>query len=289
MSEQTTRPSLADPEARRRTMSEVEATPGSKKPDPILVVDNIVRQFGGMTAVNVDHLEVQRGIITALIGPNGAGKTTFFNCLTGMYVPSEGLVELNGAQLPPKPLKVVRAGMARTFQNIRLFANMTALENVMVGRYCRTSSMALTSILRGPKFRREEAATRERAQELLDYVGLGRSAELLARNMPYGDQRRLEIARALATDPQILLLDEPTAGMNPRETEETMQLIFKIRDSGLAVVVIEHDMRFIFGLCDRVICLVRGSLLIEGSPGEVQSDHRVIEAYIGGDDEEESA
>ena len=137
----------------------------------------------------------------------------------------------------------------------------------MVGRYCRTSSMALTSILRGPKFRREEAATRERAQELLDYVGLGRSTELLARNMPYGDQRRLEIARALATDPQILLLDEPTAGMNPKETEETMHLIFKIRDSGLAVVVIEHDMRFIFNLCDRVLCLVRGGLLVEGTPG----------------------
>ena len=179
--------------------------------------------------------------------------------------------------------------MARTFQNIRLFANMTALENVMVGRYCRTSSMALTSILRGPKFRREEAATRERAQELLDYVGLGKSTELLARNMPYGDQRRLEIARALATDPQILLLDEPTAGMNPKETEETMNLIFKIRDSGLAVVVIEHDMRFIFNLCDRVLCLVRGSLLVEGTPGEVQSDHRVIEAYIGGDDEDEES
>lgn len=177
--------------------------------------------------------------------------------------------------------------MARTFQNIRLFANMTALENVMVGRYCRTSSMALTSILRGPKFRREEAATRERAQELLAYVGLAESAEILARNLPYGDQRRLEIARALATDPQILLLDEPTAGMNPKETEETMHLIFKIRDSGLAVVVIEHDMRFIFNLCDRVLCLVRGTVLIEGSPGEVQSDPRVIEAYIGGDDDEE--
>ena len=157
----------------------------------------------------------------------------------------------------------------------------------MVGRYCRTSSMALTSIIRGPKFRREEEATRARAQELLDYVGLGKSAELLARNMPYGDQRRLEIARALATDPQVLLLDEPTAGMNPKETEEAMHLIFKIRDSGLAVIVIEHDMRFIFTLCDRVLCLVRGALLIEGSPQEVQSDPRVIEAYIGGDESQE--
>ncbi|MGG5257248.1 ABC transporter ATP-binding protein [Phycicoccus avicenniae] len=259
----------------------------------VLEANHVTMRFGGLTAVGDVSMKVHDGEIVGLIGPNGAGKTTFFNCLTGMYIPTEGQVTLGGEQLPPKPLKVVRAGMARTFQNIRLFSNMTALENVMVGRYCRTSSMALTSILRGPKFRREEEATRTRAQELLDYVGLGKSTEILARNLPYGDQRRLEIARALATDPQILLLDEPTAGMNPKETEETMHLIFKIRDSGLAVVVIEHDMRFIFNLCDRVLCLVRGEVLVEGSPGEVQSDPRVIEAYIGGDDtdedEEESA
>ncbi|WP_307835802.1 ABC transporter ATP-binding protein [Phycicoccus sonneratiae] len=253
----------------------------------VLEAANVTMRFGGLTAVGDVSMRVHDGEIVGLIGPNGAGKTTFFNCLTGMYIPTEGRVTLAGEQLPPKPLKVVRAGMARTFQNIRLFGNMTALENVMVGRYCRTSSMALTSVLRGPKFRREESATRERAQELLDYVGLGKSTELLARNLPYGDQRRLEIARALATDPQILLLDEPTAGMNPKETEETMHLIFKIRDSGLAVVVIEHDMRFIFNLCDRVLCLVRGSVLVEGTPGEVQSDPRVIEAYIGGDDADE--
>jgi branched-chain amino acid transport system ATP-binding protein len=178
--------------------------------------------------------------------------------------------------------------MARTFQNIRLFANMTALENVMVGRYCRTSAGALTSVLHGPKFRREEEATRARAQELLEFVGLGRSTEHLARNMPYGDQRRLEIARALATDPKLILLDEPTAGMNPQETRQAMDLIFKIRDSGLSVVVIEHDMRFIFNLCDRVLCLVQGQALIEGTPDEVQSDPRVIEAYIGtGEDDDE--
>ena len=183
--------------------------------------------------------------------------------------------------LPPKPGKVVRAGMARTFQNIRLFGNMTALENVMVGRYCRTTTGPLTSILRGPKFRREEKATRERAQELLEFVGLGHTTDSLARNLPYGDQRRLEIARALATDPTLLLLDEPTAGMNPQETRQAEELIFKIRDLGLAIVVIEHDMRFIFNLCDRVLCLVQGKALIEGTPGEVQSDPRVIEAYIG--------
>ena len=176
--------------------------------------------------------------------------------------------------------------MARTFQNIRLFANMTALENVMVGRYCRTTSMALTSILRGPKFRREEKESLARAHELLAFVGLDHKADDLARNLPYGEQRKLEIARALATDPTVILLDEPTAGMNPKETEEAMHLIFRIRDLGMAVVVIEHDMRFIFNLCDRVLCLVRGETLIEGTPGEVQSDPRVIEAYIGGADDE---
>ncbi len=254
----------------------------------ILEARGVIMRFGGLTAVNNVDLTVHGGEIVGLIGPNGAGKTTFFNCLTGLYKPTEGRVTFNGAILPPKPRAVVIAGMARTFQNIRLFNNMTALENVMVGRYCRTSAAALTSVLRGPKFRREEAETRVRAQELLDFVGLGRTSEHLARNMPYGDQRRLEIARALATDPRLLLLDEPTAGMNPQETKQTMELIFKIRESGIAVVVIEHDMRFIFGLCDRVLCLVRGETLVEGTPTEVQSDPRVIEAYIGtGDDDED--
>jgi branched-chain amino acid transport system ATP-binding protein len=256
----------------------------------VLEASGVTMRFGGLVAVNDVSMQVREGEILGLIGPNGAGKTTFFNCLTGLYKPTSGSVRLRGAPLAPKPKAVVRAGMARTFQNIRLFANMTALENVMVGRYCRTSSMAITSILRGPKFRREEAATRARAQELLDFVGLGRSTDHLARNMPYGDQRRLEIARALATDPRLLLLDEPTAGMNPQETDQAKELVFKIRDSGIAVVVIEHDMRFIFNLCDRVLCLVRGETLVEGTPDEVQSDPRVIEAYIGtgGEDEDEA-
>ncbi|GAB2586562.1 ABC transporter ATP-binding protein [Kribbella endophytica] len=259
---------------------------------PVLEASGVTMRFGGLLAVNDVNLTVREGEIVGLIGPNGAGKTTFFNCLTGLYKPTGGQVRFEGTPLPPKPRAVVKAGMARTFQNIRLFANMTALENVMVGRYCRTSAGALTSVLHGPKYRREEAATRARAQELLEFVGLGKSTEHLARNMPYGDQRRLEIARALATDPKLILLDEPTAGMNPQETKQASDLIFKIRDSGLSVVVIEHDMRFIFNLCDRVLCLVRGETLIEGSPGEVQSDPRVIEAYIGtgeDDDEDESA
>jgi len=251
----------------------------------ILTVENISKHFGGLVAVNSLSLSVERGQIVGLIGPNGAGKTTFFNCLTGMYKPTSGEVSFVGKTLPPKPREVVKAGMARTFQNIRLFPNMTALENVMVGRYCRTSAGALTAVLRGPKYRREEAETRAKAAELLDYVGLGEASMSLARNLPYGDQRRLEIARALATEPQLLLLDEPTAGMNPQETKETEELIFKIRDSGLAIVVIEHDMRFIFNLCDRVLCLVRGRTLVEGTAAEVQSDPRVIEAYIGVPDE----
>ena len=261
------------------TAEEVSAGPSAAV--PLLQAEGVIMRFGGLVAVNNVSMTVNEGEILGLIGPNGAGKTTFFNCLTGLYKPTEGQVRLSGVALPPKPRAVVKAGMARTFQNIRLFANMTALENVMVGRYCRTSSGAITSILRGPKFRREEAETRVRAQELLNFVGLGGSTDHLARNMPYGDQRRLEIARALATDPKLVLLDEPTAGMNPLETRQASDLIFKIRDSGLAVVVIEHDMRFIFNLCDRVLCLVRGETLIEGTPHEVQSDHRVIEAYIG--------
>ena len=247
----------------------------------VLQAIDVTMRFGGLLAVDNVNMSVREGEIFGLIGANGAGKTTFFNCLTGLYRPTSGQVRFADAVLPPKPRKVVIAGMARTFQNIRLFSNMSALENVMVGRYCRTSAGPLTSIIRGPKFRREEHETEQRAQELLEFVGLGDSGHHLARNLPYGDQRRLEIARALATDPKLILLDEPTAGMNPIETRQAEELIFKIRDLGLAVVVIEHDMRFIFNLCDRVLCLVQGKVLIEGTPQEVQSDQRVIEAYIG--------
>nr|WP_245581249.1 ABC transporter ATP-binding protein [Propionicicella superfundia] len=238
-------------------------------------------QFGGLKAVNDVSMQIHTGEIVGLIGPNGAGKTTFFNCLTGLYKPTSGSVEFIGRPLPPRPRKVVREGMARTFQNIRLFHNMTALENVMVGRYCRTKTNAIDAIFRLPRHRREEREATARSRELLAFVGLEKHADTLSRNLPYGDQRRLEIARALATDPKLLLLDEPTAGMNPQETREAEDLIFRIRDLGLAILVIEHDMRFIFNLCDRVYCLVRGEVLVEG-PGEVvQNDPRVIEAYIG--------
>jgi branched-chain amino acid transport system ATP-binding protein len=247
----------------------------------LLDAKNVTMQFGGLRAVGDVSMQVHSGEIVGLIGPNGAGKTTFFNCLTGLYKPTAGSVVFAGQPLPPKPRKVVYAGMARTFQNIRLFHNMTALENVMVGRYCRTKSNAIDAVFRLPRHRREEREATERSRELLAFVGLEKKADSLSRNLPYGDQRRLEIARALATDPQLLLLDEPTAGMNPQETREAEDLIFRIRDLGLAVLVIEHDMRFIFNLCDRVYCLVRGEVLVEGVGDVVQNDPRVIEAYIG--------
>jgi len=251
--------------------------------DPTLLLDarNVTMQFGGLRAVNDVSLHVRTGEIVGLIGPNGAGKTTFFNCLTGLYQPTSGAVFFDGQPLPPKPRLAVRAGMARTFQNIRLFHNMTAIENVMVGMYCRTKTNAIDAIFRLPRHRREEIESTQRAKDLLEFVGLSGSGDALSRNLPYGDQRRLEIARALATDPKLLLLDEPTAGMNPQETRQAEELIFKIRDLGLAVLVIEHDMRFIFNLCDRVACLVRGEVLVEGPGAVVQNDPRVIEAYIG--------
>lgn len=254
---------------------------GQEKGRILLDARQVTMQFGGLTAVNKVDLRVHAGEIVGLIGPNGAGKTTFFNCLTGLYQPTAGSVTFDGAVLPPRPRKVVKAGMARTFQNIRLFHNMTALENVMVGTYSRTKTNAIDAVFRLPRHRREERETRARAQELLDFVGLGKSADRLSRNLPYGDQRRLEIARALATDPKLLLLDEPTAGMNPQETRQAEDLIFRIRDLGLAILVIEHDMRFIFNLCDRVCCLVRGAVLVEDRAPAVQNDPRVIEAYIG--------
>ncbi|PLW66512.1 ATP-binding cassette domain-containing protein [Streptomyces sp. SCUT-3] len=248
---------------------------------PLLHASGVIMRFGGLTAVRNVELTVNPGEIVGLIGPNGAGKTTFFNCLTGLYVPTEGSVTYRGKVLPPKPHLVTAAGIARTFQNIRLFPNMTVLENVLVGGHTRTKEGLFSALLRGPGFKRAEKAARDKAMELLEFTGLAHKADHLSRNLPYGEQRKLEIARALASDPGLLLLDEPTAGMNPQETRATEELVFAIRDRGIAVLVIEHDMRFIFNLCDRVAVLVQGEKLVEGTPDTVQSDERVIAAYIG--------
>ncbi|MDT0379948.1 ABC transporter ATP-binding protein [Streptomyces sp. DSM 42041] len=247
----------------------------------VLHASGVTMRFGGLTAVRDVELTVDSGEIVGLIGPNGAGKTTFFNCLTGLYVPTEGTVSYKGKVLPPKSHLVTKAGVARTFQNIRLFANMTVLENVLVGRHTRTKEGLWSALLRGPGFRKAESDSEARAMELLEFTGLAAKRDHLARNLPYGEQRKLEIARALASEPGLLLLDEPTAGMNPQETQATQELVFAVRDQGIAVLVIEHDMRFIFNLCDRVAVLVQGEKIVEGTPEVVQSDDRVVAAYLG--------
>ncbi len=250
---------------------------------PLLQTTNVVKRFGGLIAVNKISFSLEQGRIASIIGPNGAGKTTFFNSLTGIYQPEEGQINFNGRSLIGlRPDQVSERGISRTFQNIRLFGAMTVLENIMVGMHTQLKQSAIDALFRTKKFNDEEKDAEKRAERLMEYVGLKNVGNQLARNLPYGGQRRIEIARAIAANPTLLLLDEPTAGMNPNETEDAIKLFRRIRDDkGITILLIEHDMRVVMGISEHISVMDYGEKIAEGTPQEIRNNQRVIEAYLG--------